>query len=129
MYKKNFEKNMIKKFDWKKKSAVFIGRFQPFHDGHKNVFLNILKKNGQVTILVMDSYGINKKNPFKFNYVKKKILSSLRNYRGKFKIIKIPVVSEVVCGRKVGYKFRKVKLSKVLENISATKIRKKIYTK
>tara|TARA_Y100001970_G_scaffold282498_1_gene395442 strand:- start:744 stop:1133 length:390 start_codon:yes stop_codon:yes gene_type:complete len=129
LYKKNFEKNMIKKFDWKKKSAVFIGRFQPFHDGHKNVFLNILKKNGQVTILVMDSYGINKKNPFKFNYVKKKILSSLRNYRGKFKIIKIPVVSEVVCGRKVGYKFRKVKLSKVLENISATKIRKKIYTK
>ena len=120
---------MVRKFDWKKKSAVFIGRFQPFHNGHKNIFINILKKNVQVTILVMDSYGINKKNPFKFNFVKKTILSSLRNYRGKFKIIKIPVVSEVVYGRKVGYKFRKVKLSKVLENISATKIRKKIYTK
>jgi len=120
---------MIKKFDWEKKSAVFIGRFQPFHNGHKNIFINILKKNGQVTILVMDSYGINKKNPFKFNYVKKKILSSLNDYKSKFKIIKIPVVSEVVYGRKVGYKFRKIKLSKTLENISATKIRKKIYKK
>jgi len=118
---------MIKKFDWKKKSAVFIGRFQPFHDGHKNIFINALKKNKQVTILVMDSYGINKKNPFKFNYVKKKILSSLVNYKEKFTIIKIPVVSEVVYGRQVGYKFRKVKLSKIIENISATKIRKKIF--
>tara|TARA_B100000242_G_C42594428_1_gene281045 strand:- start:39 stop:401 length:363 start_codon:yes stop_codon:yes gene_type:complete len=120
---------MMKKFDWRKKSGIFIGRFQPFHDGHKNIFLNILKKNGQVAILVMDSHGINKKNPFKFNYVKKKILSSLKNYRSKFKIIKIPVVAEVVYGRKVGYKFRKVKLSKALENISATKIRKISYTK
>lgn len=120
---------MLKKFNWKKKSGVFIGRFQPFHDGHKKIFLNILKKNGQVAILVMDSFGIDKKNPFKFNYVKKKILSSLRNYKGKFKIMKIPVVAEVVYGRKVGYKFRKVKLSKKLENISATKIRKKIYKK
>ncbi len=117
----------MKKFDWKKKSAVFIGRFQPFHKGHKSLFMNTLKKNGQVTILVMDSYGINKKNPFKFNYVKKKILFSLSDYKGKFKIIKIPVVSEVVYGRKVGYKFRKIKLSKKLENISATKIIKKIY--
>ena len=32
---------MINKFDWKKKSGVYIGRFQPFHDGHKKVFLNI----------------------------------------------------------------------------------------
>mgnify|MGYP002845098099 CR=1 FL=1 len=118
---------MIKKFDWKKKSAVFIGRFQPFHDGHKNIFINALKKNKQVTILVMDSYGINKKNPFKFDYLKKKILSSLVNYKEKFTIIKIPVVSEVVYGRQAGYKFRKVKLSKIIENISFNKIRKKIF--
>ena len=101
---------MIKKFDWKKKTAIYIGRFQPFHKGHKEMFLNILKKNYQVTILVMDSYGINKKNPFKFNFVKKKIEKDLKEYKDKFIIIKIPVVSEVVYGRKVGYKIRKVKL-------------------
>ena len=39
-------------------------------------------------------------------------------------IIKIPVVSEVIYGRSVGYKFRKVEVPKKIENISATKIRK-----
>ena len=65
----------------KKKTAIYIGRFQPFHEGHKKIFLNILKKNYQVTILIMDSYGINKKNPFKFSFVKKRIEKSLKEYR------------------------------------------------
>ena len=118
---------MINKFDWKKKSGVYIGRFQPFHNGHKKVFLNILKKNAQVTILVMDSFGINKKNPFKFPYVKKIIKKMLKEYEGKYTIIKIPVVSEVVYGRKTGYKIRNVKLSKKIEGISATKIRRSLF--
>ena len=58
---------MTKKFNWKKGSAIYIGRFQPFHEGHKNIFLKALKKNKQVSILVMDSYGINEKNPFNFS--------------------------------------------------------------
>ena len=118
---------MINKFDWKKKSGVYIGRFQPFHDGHKKMFLNILKKNAQVTILVMDSFGINKKNPFKFSYVEKIIKKNLKEYEGKYTIIKIPVVSEVVYGRKTGYKIRNVKLSKKIESISATKIRRSLF--
>ena len=118
---------MKKKFNWKKKTAIYIGRFQPFHEGHKEIFKNALNQNTQVCILVMDSYGTNKKNPFKFSFVKKKIKDSLQEFKGKFKIIKIPVVSEVIYGRKVGYKFRKVKLNKKIEKISATKIRKTIY--
>ena len=110
--------------NWKKKTGIYIGRFQPFHDGHKKLFENILKKNSQVAILVMDSHNINKKNPLEFSKVKKNIIKSLKEHKGKFIIIKIPVVAEVVYGRKVGYKIRKVKLSKKLENISATKIRK-----
>lgn len=111
-------------FNWKKKTSIFIGRFQPFHDGHKRLFKNAIKKSGQVAILVMDSYNINKKNPFKFSFVKKKITDELKNYKKKFIIIKVPVVKEVVYGRTVGYKIRKVKLSKKIEKISATKIRK-----
>lgn len=116
----------MSRFNWKKKTAIFIGRFQPFHEGHKKIFQKALKKNKQVCILVMDSYKINKKNPFKFNYVKKKIKAALKNYKNKYIIKKIPVVSEVVYGRNVGYKFRKIKLEKKIENISATKIRKKL---
>ena len=77
----------------------------------------------------MDSFGINKKNPYKFNYVKNKINKVLKNYKKNYIILKIPVVSEIVYGRKVGYKIRKIKLSKSLEKISATKIRKLIELK
>lgn len=114
-------------FNWKKKTAIYIGRFQPFHEGHKKIFLKALKKNTQVCILVMDSFGINKKNPFKFNDVKKKIKKELRKFQNKYIIIKIPVVSEVVYGRKVGYKIRKINLPKNVEKISATNIRKQFF--
>ena len=59
------------KFNWKLKSALYIGRFQPFHEGHKQIFLEGLKKYGQVSILVMDSQGINKKKPLQFSVCKK----------------------------------------------------------
>lgn len=112
-------------FKWKNKTAIYIGRFQPFHEGHKNLFLKALKKDKQVAILVMDSFNINKKNPLKFNEVEKRIKLALKNYKNKFIIIKIPVVSRVVYGRKVGYKINRIHLNKRIENISATKIRKK----
>ena len=117
---------MKSKFNWKNKTAIYVGRFQPFHDGHKSIFLKALQKNKQVCILVMDSFGINKKNPYKFNYVKNKINKALNKYKKNYVILKIPVVSEIVYGRKVGYKIRKIKLPKSIEKISATKIRKKI---
>ena len=118
---------MTKKFNWKNKTAIYIGRFQPFHTGHETLFLSALKKNKQVAILVMDSYKTNKKNPFTFQTVKKKISKYLTKFKGKFIIIKIPVVSEVIYGRKVGYNIRQIKVSKKIEKISATSIRKKIF--
>ena len=114
-------------FKKKKKTAIYIGRFQPFHNGHKTLFLNALKKNNQVAILVMDSFKVNEKNPFTFREVKKRIIEALSEYRQKFIIIKVPVVSEVIYGRKVGYKIRKIVVNKKIEKISATKIRKKIF--
>jgi cytidyltransferase-like protein len=113
-------------YNWKNKTAIYIGRFQPFHEGHKRLFLRALKKNKQVAILVMDSQGVGIKNPFSFKQVKKKIIQNLKEHKKQFIIIKIPVVSELIYGRKVGYKIRKIKLEKKIENISATKIRKKI---
>lgn len=58
----------------------------------------------------MDSHKINEKNPFIFNQVKKKIEKKLLNFKDKYQIIKIPVVSEFIYGRKVGYKIKNIKL-------------------
>ena len=114
--------------NWKKKTAIYIGRFQPFHEGHYQLIKKAIKKNGQVAILVMDSYNVNMKNPFKFNEVKKRIKKKLIKLKDKYEIIKIPVVSEVIYGRKVGYKINKYNIGKELEKISATSIRKKLIT-
>ena len=108
----------------KKKTSLLIGRFQPFHEGHYQLFLNGLKKTGQVAILVMDSYNMNKKNPFKFKDVKTRINKRLKTYKNQYKVIKIPVTREVIYGRKVGYKIRKISLTKKIQSISATKIRR-----
>ena len=70
-----------KKFNWKKKTAIYIGRFQPFHLGHKKLFLDGLKKNGQVAILVMDSQNVGNKKPLNINIVKKKLNQLLKNMR------------------------------------------------
>jgi len=110
-------------FSWKKKTSIFIGRFQPFHKGHKRIFLKTLKNSGQVAILVMDSYKVGRKNPLKFQYVKKMINKRLRAYKKKYIIIKIPVVKEVVYGRTVGFKVKKI-LDKKTVKISGTNIRK-----
>ena len=77
----------------------------------------------------MDSQNVDNKNPFNINVVKKKIKSALKKYENRYVIIKIPVVSEVIYGRKVGYNFRKVKLTKKIQKISASNIKKKIFNK
>ena len=117
-------KNSIK--NWRKKTAIYIGRFQPIHDGHFEIIKKAIKKNGQIAILIMDSYRINKKNPFNFDQVKRRVHNKLIDYKGKYQIIKIPVVSEFIYGRSVGYKINKYKIGKNLEKISATKIRRKL---
>ena len=74
----------------------------------------------------MDSHKVGKKNPLKFTQVKKIIKKKLKNYAGSYNIIKIPVTKEIIYGRKVGYKIRNVQLSKKIQLISGTKIRKKL---
>ena len=87
---------MKTKFNWKKKTAVYIGRFQPFHNGHKRMFMKILNKDTQVVFLVMDSQHVGNKNPFSYRYVTSRIRNSLKDYKGQFLIIKIPVVSSCI---------------------------------
>jgi adenylylsulfate kinase len=94
--------------------SLFIGRWQPPHEGHKK----LIGKRKNVVIAVRDT-PISKKNPYTFRQRKK----MLKEMFGDIKIIKIPDISEVCYGRKVGYKITRIKLNKKLEDISATKIR------
>jgi cytidyltransferase-like protein len=109
--------------NYNKSTAQMLGRYQPFHDGHVELFKKILEKTGQVVIMVRSCTG--EKNPYPFKTVKRKINKRLRNYRGKYVVIRVPNITNICYGRDVGYVIEKISLPKTIESISATEIRKK----
>ena len=114
------------KWDNKKPTAQMLGRWQPFHDGHYKLFEQIVKKTGQVLIMVRDVQGVDD-NPFDFDTVKNNIEEKLNpKYEGQFKIILVPNITNICYGRGVGYKIEEIVLDEETQKISATKIRAKM---
>lgn len=104
------------------KYSLFIGRWQPFHPGHKALMEVVLKEGKNVLIAIRDT-KMDKDNPFTVKERKKKIRKAMAEYGDRVKIITIPDITEVCYGRGVGYDIRNIKLDPSIENISATKIR------
>ncbi len=114
------------KWDNKKPTAQMLGRWQPWHEGHQKLFEEIIKKTGQVLIMVRDVQGVGD-NPFNFDTVKKNIEEKLNPlYQGKFKIVLVPNITNICYGRGVGYKIEEIVLPENVQKISATKIRDKM---
>ncbi len=120
--------DMLKKRKWnnKKPTAQMLGRYQPWHEGHRKLFECIVKKDLQVNIQVKDSHGLDKKNPFPFKKVKNFIKSDLEYFKSRIKITKMPNITNIFYGRKVGYKIEKILTPKKYRDISATKIRSRL---
>lgn len=111
-------------FDHRKPTALLVGRYQPFHDGHKALVIEALRRVGQVCIGVRNTEGTDEKNPFPFEYVRARIEHALREHEGRFTVIQIPNVSHVFYGRDVGYAVERIDLGTNIEAISATSVRK-----
>ena len=110
------------KWDNRKPTAQMLGRWQPWHQGHQTLFEEIIKKTGQVNIMVRDVKGVGD-NPFDFDTVKKNIEKALDNFKNRIKITLVPNITNICYGRGVGYKIEEIELSKEIQDISATKIR------
>ena len=115
---------LIPTYDTKKPTALFIGRYQPFHDGHKRLIEAGLKRVGQACIAVRDTSGTDGKNPFAFETVKARIEAALWAHRGKFMVVPLPNITHVFYGRDVGYVVERIQLDESTEKISATGIRR-----
>ena len=113
------------KWDNRKPTAQMLGRWQPWHDGHQALFEEIIKKTGQVNIMVRDVKGVGD-NPFDFETVKNNIESALKDFKNRIKISLVPNITNICYGRGVGYKIEEIALSKEIQEISATKIRDKM---
>ena len=111
-------------FDPQKPTALFIGRYQPFHQGHQRLIEEGLRRVGQGCIAVRDTHGIDAKNPLPFFAVKQRIEAALSAYAGQFMVVPLPNITNVFYGRDVGYSVERIVLDEVTEAISATKIRR-----
>lgn len=110
-------------FDPKKPTALFLGRYQPFHDGHKALIVEGIERVGQACIAVRNTQGTDEKNPFEFEYVRSRIEHGLREYEERFTVIPVPNITSIFYGRDVGYTIERIELAANVEAISATDAR------
>ena len=107
------------------KRALFIGRWQPLHDGHRWLFNQKLEQDIPLLIAVRDT-PVSVSNPFSTKQVienlEKEYTKEVGN--GMVKIISIPDIESVNYGRGVGYEINEYIPSEDISKISATEIRK-----
>ena len=109
------------------KYSLFIGRWQPFHDGHRWLINERLKEGKNVCIAVRET-DKSDSNPYNPKDVKKKIEEDLKELidAKKVKVIIIPDIESVNYGRGVGYEIIEHFPPRTIMNISATEIRQKL---
>jgi cytidyltransferase-like protein len=110
-----------------KQYSMFVGRFQPFHAGHRWVLDEILKEGKNVLICVRDIQP-DEKNPFTAQEVEANIKKELWQLVGDetVKVIVIPDIESVNFGRGVGYDIIEHIPPQEVSEISATKIREQL---
>ena len=114
-------------FDWKRETVQMLGRWQPWHPGHRALFDRAIAKTGQVVIQIRDCQGWNGSNPFAAEQVKDLIKRDLDPlYQGQYEIQLVPNVVNITYGRDVGYKIEQEVFDAATHAISATEIRKKM---
>jgi adenylylsulfate kinase len=103
-------------------NALYIGRFQPPHQGHFACIRWILQKHEQCLVLVRDT-SKDEKNPFS---LRSRIKILREEFKNEAVIVKsIPDIDTAYIGRDVGYGL--IQLEPELERIRATDIRTKMY--
>ena len=129
-------------FDPQKPTTQMLGRWQPWHKGHTELFKKALSETGQVCIMVRDVSGIVGKdagggrtvkqndNPFHLRNIRGRIEDALaeEGYTNgiEYTILPVPNIVDISYGRGVGYTFTEHDLGEEIHNISSTKIRRQM---
>ena len=104
--------------------SLFIGRWQPLHTGHKELFRQVINEGGKVCVAIRDG-EVSEKNPFSPLQVMTNIFDEMQDEveAGTLKVIIIPDICSVEFGRGVGYDIIEHIPPPEVAEISATKIR------
>lgn len=110
-----------------KQYSMFIGRWQPWHAGHRWLIDQRLEEGKNVLICIRDIEP-DEKNPFSANEVEANIKKELWQLVGdeRVKVIVIPDIESVNFGRGVGYDIIEHLPPTEVGEISATKIREQM---
>lgn len=112
-------------FNWQQETVQMLGRYQPWHAGHRALFERAVAKTGQVVIQIRDCQGWQGSNPFTTEQVIANIRRDLDPlYQGQYTVQIVPNIVNITYGRDVGYKIEKEDFGTEIEDISATKIRR-----
>ena len=108
---------------------MFIGRWQPWHKGHRWLIDQRLNENKNVLICVRE-VSKDDKNPYDPIEVKENVEKELKDLidSKRVKVIIIPDIESVNYGRGVGYDIIEHIPPKNIGEISATQIRKKLFS-
>ena len=109
------------------KYSLFIGRWQPWHEGHRWLIDQRLKEGKKVWIAIRDVEP-NENQPWTpqevLDNLSKELIDLLNE--GKIKITIVPDIESINYGRGVGYEIIEHVPPNQVEEISATKIREKM---
>jgi len=109
------------------KYSLFIGRWQPWHNGHQWLIDQRLKEGKNVCIAIRDVKP-NKDQPWTAEQIKHNLKTRFFNeiVDDKIKVIIIPDIESVNYGRGVGYDIIEHNPPTDIKEISATKIREQM---
>lgn len=110
-------------FDPQKPTALIVGRFQPFHEGHSQLVAEAIARVGQCCIAIRDTSKLDENNPLSFHELKQRIDATLKKQKGRYHVVQLPNISHIFYGRDVGYTVERIFLGKETEALSASKIR------
>ena len=104
--------------------AMFVGRWQPLHTGHQELFKRAMDEGKNVLICIRDIQP-DEKNPFTAQQVLENINEFYQN-ESRVKVMVIPDVCSIEFGRGVGYDIIEHVPPTAIGEISATKIREQL---
>ena len=107
--------------------AMFVGRWQPLHKGHQELFKRAMDEGKNVLICIRDIKP-DEKNPYSADQVRENISDfySKECEEGKVKVMVIPDICSIEFGRGVGYDIVEHIPPQEIHDISATKIREEL---
>lgn len=117
-------------FDYKKPTVQLLGKWQPWHEGHTELFKKALTITGQVVIMVREVYGSEEDAPFGEISVIDNIKQSLEAegyYDGQhYIILVVPNIVDVSYGCNESFSLTEHNLGSNIHEISSAEIREKL---